>query len=59
MRKLKSIARLSLLSFIAWLQGFEMIVWQSAEVEFVEAEAIPYSDLDREQLEQMYTIEED
>ena len=59
MRKLKSIARLSILSLMAWLQGFEMIIWQNAEVEFVEVEATAYSDLDREMLESVYTIEED
>ncbi len=36
-----------------------MILFQKAEVEFVEVEAVPYLLLDREKLEEVYTIEED
>lgn len=59
MRELKSIMRLCIFTTIAFLQGLEMIVFQKAEVEFVEIEAVPYSLIDREKLEEVYTIEED
>ena len=59
MRELKSIMRLCIFTTIAFLQGFEMIVFQKAEVEFVEIEAVPYSLIDREKLEEVYTIEGD
>lgn len=59
MRKLKSTIRLSLLCLIAWLDGLMLIVWDNCEVESVTVEAVPYSLLDREKLEEVYTIEED
>jgi dTDP-4-amino-4,6-dideoxygalactose transaminase len=59
MRELKSIMRLCIFTTIAFLQGLEMILFQKAEVEFVEVEAVPYLLLDREKLEEVYTIEED
>jgi hypothetical protein len=51
--------RLCIFTTIAFLQGLEMILFQKAEVEFVEVEAVPYLLLDREKLEEVYTIEED
>jgi dTDP-4-amino-4,6-dideoxygalactose transaminase len=59
MREVKSIMRLCIFTTIAFLQGLEMILFQKAEVEFIDIEGVPYSLLDREQLEHVYTIEED
>ena len=59
MRKLKSTIRLSLLCLIAWLDGLMLIVWDNCEVDGVTVEAVPYTHLDREMLEEVYTIEED
>jgi len=59
MREFKSIMRLCIFTTIAFLQGLEMIVFQKAEVEFVEIEGVPYSIIDREMLEDTLLNQED
>ncbi len=56
MRELKSIARLFFLCLSAFIQGIDMILWQKAEVCFVEVEGVTYSDIDRASLEGQITL---
>jgi dTDP-4-amino-4,6-dideoxygalactose transaminase len=51
--------RLCIFTTIAFLQGLEMILFQKAEVEFVEVEGVPYSIIDREMLEDTLVNQED
>jgi hypothetical protein len=58
MRKLKSTIRLSLLCFIGWLQGLELILFQDCEICEMTPQPENYTDLDVEMLEDIFNQED-